>query len=165
MKDLDGIETQPLSVAGLTIERARELISTKLKIFLHWLTMCQRKFDEPDKTMEQSANDIQENAERNTDLQQVLSYELALHGNKFCHMNWHLFHSLWPWYMDGTLRKPNKSLLLKELEIESEFWNSLPKSNVHQSAYIIDLLVMIQIIHEGKMQTFGDYADLLAQKS
>ena len=67
--------------------------------------------------------------------------------------------------MDGTLRKPNKSLLLKELEIESEFWNSLPKSNVHQSAYIIDLLVMIQIIHEGKMQTFGDYADLLAQKS
>lgn len=42
--------------------------------------------------------------------------------------------------MDGSLRKPNKSALLKELDIENKAQSMLPEGNIMQISYIIDLL-------------------------
>ena len=64
--------------------------------------------------------------------------------------------------MDGSLRKPTKSSLLKELEMSSLAKSTLPAYGVRQTAYIVDLLEIIQMLSKGKMKTFGELSDTIA---
>ena len=64
--------------------------------------------------------------------------------------------------MDGSLRKPTKSTLLKELEMDSLAKSTLPAYSVHQTAYIVDLLAIIQMLSKGYMKTFGELSGTIA---
>ena len=64
--------------------------------------------------------------------------------------------------MDGSLRKPSKSSLLKELEMDSLAKSRLPAYSLHQTAYIVDLLAIIQMLSKGKMKTFEELSDTIA---
>ena len=61
--------------------------------------------------------------------------------------------------MDGSLRKPNNSTLLKELEMGNLPQSTIPVRNRGQSAYIVDT---IQMLSKGKMITFGELSDTIA---
>ena len=64
--------------------------------------------------------------------------------------------------MDGSLRKPTKSTLLKELEMDSLAKSTLPAYSVQQTAYIVDLLAIIQMLSKGNMKTFGELSGTIA---
>lgn len=64
--------------------------------------------------------------------------------------------------MDGSLRKTNKSSLLKELDIDKNAQSMLPGGNSDQTAYIIDLLAIIQMIFKGNMKTSGELSEAIA---
>ena len=64
--------------------------------------------------------------------------------------------------MDGSLRKPTKSTLLKELEMDSLVKSTCPAYSVQQTAYIVDLLAIIQMLSKGNMKTFGELSGTIA---
>ena len=67
-----------------------------------------------------------------------------------------------PCNMDGSLRKPTKISLLKELEMDSLAKSTLPAYSLHQTAYVVDLLAIIQMLSKGKMKTFEELSDTIA---
>eukprot|EP00058_Branchiostoma_floridae_P022022 XP_002607512.1 hypothetical protein BRAFLDRAFT_69943 [Branchiostoma floridae] len=81
---------------------------------------------------------------RQIDLKDVLKYEL-------CAIPLSITHA------DGSLRKPNKSLLLAELEKDIEAHPRLPPSDM-STAYIIDGIAMVQSVQTGGASFFGDLA-------
>ena len=87
--------------------------------------------------------------DRDIDLEEVHSYELASVPLALANM-------------DGSLRKPTKSTLLKELEMDSLSESTLPAYSLHQTAYIVGLLAIIQMLSKGKMKTFGELSDTIA---
>ena len=64
--------------------------------------------------------------------------------------------------MDGSLRKQNKSTLLIELEINNLAQRTLPIRSRDQTAYIVDLLAVIQMLSKGKTKAFGELSDTIA---
>ena len=57
--------------------------------------------------------------------------------------------------LDGSLRKPNKTVLLHELEIERETVTELQQFQGH-TATILDLIALVQSLTKGKITTFSD---------
>ena len=62
------------------------------------------------------------------------------------------------WFPEET----KQEYLLKELEMDNLAQSTLPDRNRDQSAYIIDLLAVIQTLSKGKMTTFGELSDTIA---
>ena len=87
--------------------------------------------------------------DREIDLAEVQSYELASVPLALANM-------------DGFLRKPTKSTLLKELEMDSLAKSTLPADSLHETAYIVYLLAIIQMLLKGKMKTFGKLSNTIA---
>jgi len=87
--------------------------------------------------------------DRDVDLKNVLSYELAPVPLSLANM-------------DGSLRKTQKSNLLKELNMECNAQTVLPGGNNDQTAYVIDLLAIIQMTSKGNLKTFGELSDVIA---
>ena len=59
---------------------------------------------------------------------------------------------------DGFLRKPNKAVLLHEIEIERETVIELRQFQ-SQTATIFDLMAIVQSLTKGKKTTFGHLSD------
>jgi hypothetical protein len=84
---------------------------------------------------------------RDIDLKELYSYELAQVPLALANL-------------DGSMIKTSKSMLLKELEIDGKSTMTLPKAT-HNSAYIIDLLAVVQMLSKGTLATFGDLSDAI----
>ena len=64
--------------------------------------------------------------------------------------------------MHGSLRKPTKSTLLKEQEMDIIAKSTLPAYSLHQTAYKIDIQAVIQMLSKKKIKTFGELSDTIA---
>ena len=62
--------------------------------------------------------------------------------------------------LDGSLRKPNKAVLLHEIEIEREMVIELQQFQ-GQTATILDLMALVLSLTKGKKTTFGHLSDAL----
>ena len=83
---------------------------------------------------------------RDVNLKDVLCYELSTVPFSTTHI-------------DGTLRKTNKSILLGELQDKGDVQPKLPLPPPDvSSAYIIDGMVVIQMVKSGGVATFGELA-------
>ena len=58
--------------------------------------------------------------------------------------------------LDGSLRKPNKAVLLHETEIDRETVVELQQFQ-GQTATILDLMALVQSLTEGKIQLLVTY--------
>ena len=62
--------------------------------------------------------------------------------------------------LDGSLRKPNKAVLLHELEVKRETVIEFQQFQ-GQTATILDLMALVQSLTKGKKTTFGHLSDAL----
>ena len=82
---------------------------------------------------------------RDIDFKDVLSYELSSIPLSLS-------------TLDGSLRKPNKTVLLHELEIERETVTELQQFQ-GKTATIVDLMALVQSLTKGKKTTFSHLFD------
>lgn len=90
--------------------------------------------------------------QRDVSLEQVLTHELAPVPPS-------LFND------DGTMRKTSKAELAKKLESNCEEYQILPDSELHDTAYIIDGIALLQALDETRFETFDDLALSVLRKT
>ena len=86
---------------------------------------------------------------RDVDLRNLFQYELTAVPLSLSKLN-------------GSLNRSPKSLLLTELEKNAEVLPDLPRAEV-SSTWIVDGMVVIQMVRGGKAKTFGELAQVLFQ--
>ena len=89
---------------------------------------------------------------RDIELKEVQSYELASVLLALANMH-------------GSLRKPTKSTLLKEQEMDIIAKSTLPAYSLHQTAYKIDILAVIQMLSKKKLKLSVSFLTQLQQLS
>ena len=62
--------------------------------------------------------------------------------------------------LTGKMRKPNKSVLMHELSVSNQ--KEMPTSSL-KTAYIIDLMAVVQSAIKGNLETFGELAEQLGK--
>ena len=87
---------------------------------------------------------------RDIDISQVLTYELSSIPLSIT-------------YMNGDMRKSQKSVLLKELEIDSETIVERPAFAKNKTCEIVDLMGLVHLIRKDDCKTFNDVCNKLAE--
>ena len=66
-------------------------------------------------------------------------------------------------HLNGSMKKTEKSNLLKELMIDIKIPDHFPDHDLSSTIYAIDFMVLVQSTQKGESKTFGDLAKVIAE--